>query len=238
VAGILLTTTKRLLPPQIRANLNVALNKVLGSDLQKVFLARLGIATDFSGYEKLIDYMEANKIYELKGDFLEVGAFVGGGSVKLARYANRHNKRLIVIDVFDPNFDSTENVHGQSMSSLYRQLLGRKNQREIFDKNTRFERNIVVYSEDSKRVKLPADTELCFSFIDGNHDPEYVKNDFHLAWNATVSGGVVGLHDYVESGGDVPQVTNAINGLIEGNKSTIRNTCYLRESAIMLIRKQ
>src|ERR1700730_11714270 len=25
-------------------------------------------------------------------------------------------------------------------------------------------------------------------FIDGNHDPEVVKNDFYLAWNATVSG--------------------------------------------------
>jgi Methyltransferase domain len=63
-------------------------------------------------------------------------------------------------------------------------LLGRKSQGEIFDRNTSFAKNIV-----------PADTKLCFSFIDGNHDPEYVKSDFSLAWGSTVPGGIVAFHD-------------------------------------------
>src|SRR5712671_3721373 len=107
---------------------------------------------------------------------------MGGGSVKLARCAYRHNKRLIVIDLFDPDFDRTENVYGQSMSSLYRRALGRKSLRKIFDENTRLETNVIVYGEDSNNVKLPADTELCFSYVDGNHDPNYVENEFYLAW--------------------------------------------------------
>ena len=39
----------------------------------------------------------------------------------------------------------------------------------------------------------------------GNHDPEYVKNDFYLAWNASV-------------------FFNAINGLIGVNKSVSVDT--------------
>lgn len=203
--------------------------------LQKILLARLGMQNDFVGYETLINYIEANKIYELKGDFLEVGAFMGGGSSKLARFADKHNKRLIVVDLFDPNSDDTENNRGQSMSFLYRRILGQKDLRKTFDRNTQLERNIVVYSVDSKRVKLPANTELCFSFIDGNHDPEYVKSDFYLAWNQTVSGGVVAFHDY---GNELPQVTIAINGLIEENNRTINNTCFMPQSATLVVRKQ
>ncbi len=189
------------LPSSFKSNVSRLLEKTLGNFNYMVLLARLGRVNDFSGYEKLINYIEANKIYELKGDFLEIGAFMGGGSTKLARCARRYNKRLIVIDLFDPDFDHTQTVHGQPLNSAYRRLLGRKSQRKVFDENTRFEKNIIVYSEDSKLVKLPADTELCFSFIDGNHDPEYVMSDFHLCWNATVPGGIVAFHDYDEAGG-------------------------------------
>jgi hypothetical protein len=52
---------------------------------------------EFSGYDRLIDYVEKNKIYELKGDFLAIGAFMGSGSAKLAKYAAPHNKQVIVV---------------------------------------------------------------------------------------------------------------------------------------------
>jgi hypothetical protein len=85
MADILSTTDKRL-PAPIKSNLKFLAEKLFANrgDLHKIFLARLGIATDFSGYEPLLNYIEANKIYELKGDFLEIGAFMGGGTAKLA----------------------------------------------------------------------------------------------------------------------------------------------------------
>jgi hypothetical protein len=194
---------------------------------------------EFSAYDKLISYIEANHIHELAGDFLEIGAFMGGGSVKLARCAASHGKRLIVIDVFDPDFDATMTTKGQALNSQYRTLLGRTNQRAVFDHNTRFEKNIVIYAEDSGRVVFPNITRLCFSFIDGNHDPKYVKSDFYLAWQQTVPGGVVGFHDYVEEGGgDLPLVTATVNELIEANKDTIGATHPIPEAAIMLIRRR
>lgn len=88
-------------------------------------------------------------------------------------------------------------------------------------------------------VTLPPDTELCFSFIDGNHDPEYVRSDFYLAWNATVPGGVVAFHDYDEtSGSNLPHVTKAVNELIELNKGAISNKHWIRETAMMLLGKR
>jgi Methyltransferase domain len=205
---------------------------------KNIFLARLGVANEFSAYDRLIDYIDANKIFGLSGQFLEIGAFMGGGSVKLARCAAKHSKRLLVVDLFDPDFDVAENIHGQSMGSLYRRAIGHKSLREIFDGNTKHEKNIVVYEADSMQVALPPDTKLCFSYIDGGHDAEHVTHDFYLAWNLTVPGGAVAFHDYVETGGDLPQVTDAINALIEANKSTISDTLYMRDSAIMLVRKK
>jgi predicted O-methyltransferase YrrM len=239
MAGIV-STTARVLPSNVKLKLRAVLKKALNNreDYTNVVLARLGVANEFAGYDRLLDYMETNKIYDLKGDFLEIGAFMGGGSAKLAKYAAPHKKQLIVIDVFDPNFDATKNIYGQPLNKLYRLAIGRKSQRDIFNEHTRFARNIVVYAEDSKQVKLPPERQLCFSFIDGNHDPDYVRNDFYLAWNLTVPRGVVAIHDYVEGGGDLPQVTETVDQLIEANKSAIRETCYMRESAIMVIRKQ
>ena len=198
----------------------------------EIVFGRLGMQDDFVGYETLIDYIEKNKLHELEGDFLEIGAFMGGGRAKLARYANKYGKKLIIIDLFDPDFDSTPNNRGERMNWIYGKILGKKNLKEIFDKNTRKERNIVVHSKDSKKVRLPEDTKLCFTFIDGNHDPDYVKNDFYLARNKTVPGGVIAYHDY---GGDLPQTTKAIRSMIDENGEKIIKTELILEKTIIFI---
>jgi hypothetical protein len=156
---------------------------------KEIASGRLGLQNDFIGYEALLDLIERYKIYQLEGNFLEIGAFMGGGSLKLARYAKKYSKTLTVIDLFNPDSDFTQNNRGEPMNWIYRKILGKKNLRKIFNKNTKNEKNIIVYAEDSRKIKFPDNLRLCFSFIDGNHDPEYVKNDFLLAWKKTVSGG-------------------------------------------------
>lgn len=201
---------------------------------REIIFGRLGLQNDFVGYETLIDYIQEDKIYGLEGDFLEIGAFMGGGSAKLARYAARYNKKLYVIDLFDPDFDPTKNDRGEPMNWIYRKILGSRKLREVFNKNTRKEKNILVLAGDSKKIKLPDNARLCFSFIDGNHDPEYTKGDFHLAWDKTVSGGIVGFHDY---GGDLPQVTDAINEILaEGGE--IAGTHIVPEKSIIFLKKK
>ena len=202
---------------------------------REIVFGRLGLQNDFVGYETLIEHIEKNKVQNLDGDFLEIGAFMGGGSKKLAMYANKFGKRLYVIDIFNPDFDLTKNNRGEPMNWIYRKILGQKNLREVFDINTKDEKNIVVYSGDSKKIQLSDNLRFCFTFVDGNHDPEYVKNDFYIAWNKTVSGGIIAYHDY---GGDLPQTTQAIKEMIEKNDAYINKTELVPEKKTVFIIKK
>ena len=153
---------------------------------------------------------------------LEIGAFLGGGTRKLCDLLATvsPDKRLWVIDVFDPTFDWTANTHGDTMSSLYANALARfngKSQWEIFHENTRACTNLTVIKSDS-RVAQIGDARLCFAFIDGNHDPEYVQSDFRLAWAHLNSGGAIAFDDY---GKDLPQTTKAIDDLVARFKPEI-----------------
>ena len=57
---------------------------------------------DFVGYEVLIDFMKQRALYELEGDIIEIGAYMGRGTAKLARFAQTYGKKVYTIDVFDP----------------------------------------------------------------------------------------------------------------------------------------
>ncbi len=202
---------------------------------KEIILGRLGFQNDFVGYETLIDYINKTGAYKLDGDMLEVGAFMGGGSRKLAHYCKPCRKNLLVIDVFDPNFDKTKNNRGQAMNWIYHQFLGGKNLKYLFDKNTKYEENIIVYHQDSKKVKLPNNIKLCFSFIDGNHAPCYVESDFDLAWGNTIPGGVVAFHDY---GGDLPQVTETIERIVNNHLEEIVKKEVVPKKCIIFICKK
>jgi hypothetical protein len=61
-----------------------------------------------------------------------------------------------------------------------------------------------------------------------------VKNDFYLAWERLVSGGVVAFDDY---GFDLPQVTRTVDELIEVHRPEIREIVSLGKKMIGLVRK-
>jgi hypothetical protein len=120
------------------------------------------------------------------------------------------------------------------MASLYSQVLRGRNQEEVFKEITGEYANVVMIKGDSKQVMLPCH-EICFSFIDGCHDPDYVRSDFYLVWDKTVSGGVVGFHDY---GANLPQTTRMIDGLIQTNRDSIGATSQIVEKWIILLTKR
>ena len=190
--------------------------------------------TDLVGYESLLDWIKEKKIHTLDGDVVEIGSFMGGGTAKLARFFGIYGKKVYAVDIFDPNFDHTSNLGGDNMSSIYLEFLKGRKQEDIFREITQRYTNIHVIKEDSKKVTLPC-KELCFSFIDGCHDPDYVRNDFHLVWDKTVSGGIVGFHDY---GGDLPQTTRTIDELIEVNRHSIEHVSMIEEKWIILLKKR
>jgi hypothetical protein len=113
------------------------------------------------------------------------------------------------------------------MKDIYNFILQGKRQKDIFLKVIEDFDNITVISKDSREVAFSGDEKFFFTFIDGNHASFYVWNDFKLAWNNTVSKGVVAFHDYR---GDLPETTDAIiKSSIHTEKKSIRQKKILKK---------
>ena len=190
---------------------------------------------DFVGYEDLIDFVKKQGLQNSEGDMVEIGAFVGGGTVKLAKFAREYGKKVYVIDLFDPGFDKTEDINGNKMCDIYEAFLQGRSQLEVYQEITRGLDNIITIREDSQKVKFPEEQGFVFGFIDGNHQPEYVRNDFHIVWANLISGGVLGLHDYNY---DLPEVTRTIDSLMDEHKDEIKEVNEIKSRHVVLITKR
>jgi len=174
---------------------------------------------DFVGYEILIDFMEERGLYELEGDIVEIGAYMGRGTAKLARFAQRYGKKVYAVDVFDPSLDKTLSRSGIKAGDVYQAFLQGRSMLEVYQESTRGFDNIVTMKEDSRKVSFPEEHRLIFGFIDGCHQQVYVEHDFNLIWPHLVSGGALGLHDYEFD--DWPEVTRAADKLMSEYKREI-----------------
>lgn len=167
---------------------------------------------DFVGYEILIDFMEQRGLYELEGDIVEIGAYMGRGTAKLAKFAQRYGKKVYAIDVFDPSRDKTSSRSGIKAGDVYQAFLQGRSMLDVYQESTQGFDNIVTMKEDSRKVSFPEEQKFIFGFIDGCHAQVYVENDFNLIWPHLVSEGAMGLHDYDFD--DWPEVTKAADKLM------------------------
>lgn len=200
----------------------------------KNFFPQKTQAIDFVGYEVLLDFIEAHSLYRLEGDLIEIGSFMGGGTVKLARYARKHGKRVFAVDIFDPATDNTATPDGTRMSDIYLAFLEGRTQLEVYEEAVRGLDNVVNIRQDSKTVSFPVEQKFVFGFIDGNHHPDYVRNDFNIIWPNLISGGVLGFHDYNT---ELFDVTDCIDAIIAGYTDEISETQELRPQHIILLVK-
>lgn len=176
--------------------------------------------SDMTGYEILLDAIVQNKVYALDGDFVEVGAFLGGGTYKLSQLLKKlaPEKKIYTIDIFDPNSDKSMCTRGVTMTDLYQGVLQGKDQYEAYKQVTKNCNNVITIKKDSQEANLPCQN-ICFAYIDGNHNPEYVRSDFFLVWDKLVPNGMVVFDDY---GFDLPQVTKTIHDLISENRNKVK----------------
>lgn len=187
------------------------------------------------GYETLIQVLESRKLCHVAGDLIEIGAFVGRGTRKLALWAAAHGKLVFAVDVFEPGSDQTRNTDGVSMAQLYKIDLRGEDMFCAFQKNIHDLGNVHVCKADSATLAFPPQVEFCFGFVDGNHDPYYVQNDFRLVWGNLSSGGVLGFHDYR---GDLPQTTAAIERVIEGARSELIDVFCFPDKWLVFLQKR
>ncbi len=178
---------------------------------------------DISGYETLLDELERHGISRVEGDIVEIGVFRGGGTYKLSKYFERvaPDKRVYAIDVFDPSFDQSPTLDGNTMAEGYAAVLNGQDQRESYDEVTRSCTNVTTIASDSAKVTLPTQ-KLAYAHIDGNHEPAYVHSDFKLVWPAVSNGGIVSIDDY--GSGDeagLDHVNHAVHEVIGEHASEI-----------------
>ncbi|MFC2001735.1 class I SAM-dependent methyltransferase [Chloroflexota bacterium] len=198
------------------------LNPVIKALIPKEILVRIR-PRDITGYEVLIDFMIQRGLQAIDGHIVDIGAFLGGGTAKLARFGKTCNKKVYAIDVFNIDCDKTICPDGTLIAQRYHHLLDTwgsgKSQMDIFKDSIKGCNNVIVLSEDSKAVTFPADEKLVFAFIDGNHSPDYVTNDFYLVWNRLAPGGAAAFDDYGENG--LPEVTSSVDSLITEHQAEI-----------------
>ena len=192
-------------------------------------------ANDFVGYEVLIDFIRKRGLQKLEGDIIEIGAFMGGGTAKLARFAQKYGKRVYAVDIFDPGCDKTPDKSGVRMCDIYQAFLQGRSQLEVYQQTTKNFDNILTINMDSRKVSFHKGQRFIFGFIDGNHQADYVGNDFNLVWKHLVPGGSVGLHDY---NFDLPEVTEAVDSLIKEHKDEIANVHEMQEKHIIILTKK
>jgi predicted O-methyltransferase YrrM len=174
---------------------------------------------DFVGYEVLIDFLKRRALHKLEGDIIEIGAYMGRGTAKLAKFARGHGKMVYAIDIFDPSLDETTSRSGIRAGDVYEAFLRGRSMLEVYQKSTRGFDNIVTIGEDSKKIGFSEEQKFIFGFIDGCHQESYVENDFYVIWPHLISGGALGFHDYKFD--DWPEVTKAIDKLIHEHKKEI-----------------
>jgi len=174
---------------------------------------------EYVGYENLIRFIEDRAIHRLEGDIIEIGAYMGGGTVKLARFAAACRKKVFAVDTFDPGADGTVGRGGVTAGEVYQAFLEGPSMFQVYRETTRGCDNIVTIRKDSREVTFPAGQRFCFGFIDGCHQKACVESDFALVWPHLVAGGALGFHDYRFD--DWPEVTPAVDGIVASHRGEI-----------------
>ena len=157
------------------------------------------------------------------GDFIDIGAFLGGGTCILARFlkAIGSTYHVISIDLFNITHDKTVNSSGTKMQDIYRSFIalnfGDSSQRMIYDQVISGLDNVVTLAADSTTITIPSE-KIAFAFIDGCLEPSHIRHDFELVWDKVIAGGVVAIHNYMH---DVPSVTEAVNRVLSDFSATI-----------------
>ncbi len=162
-------------------------------------------------YDHILETIRERGLAGLDGDFVEIGAFLGGGVYQLARLLEREapERKVWAVDVFEPNVDATAAATGLRMMTIYNGQLGGADQGELYRAVVASCANVETVIGDSATVELPFE-RVAFAHIDGSHDAAYVRSDFERLWPKVVPGGVLAFDDY---GDDLPEVTTTIDAL-------------------------
>jgi|YelNatPaOPRAMG01_1025707.scaffolds.fasta_scaffold81417_1 hypothetical protein len=105
-----------------------------------------------------MDFINRNNVFALEGDLVEIGTFLRDSAYKLSKYIEKRasNKKLYVVDIFNPGFDVTRNLFGLRIADIYFKYLKTLEQEAIFKGITKSCKNIAFLKDDSKKIIIPS----------------------------------------------------------------------------------
>lgn len=107
------------------------------------------------------------------GDLVEIGAYKGVGTERLALAAQAHKRRVIVVD---PWKRGTQNCKGNEYNIFTKRMAPYEHLLDV----------VRLPSQDPEAVATLKDRELCFVLVDGLHKYATVKSDIAACLHAPV----------------------------------------------------
>lgn len=164
------------------------------------------------GLNNLVDYLEENTITD---KMVEIGAWLGASAIVFAKVFNE----VSCVDHWCGDMNTPEVFEGCKYN---------------FEKY----KNINMIRKWSKdAAELFEDNSLDFVYIDGDHRPEFVKEDIELWWPKIKKGGIIAGHDYgrgIEEDFDFTGLTEVVDKFAQSINQEIITFC---DSSWLLIKK-
>ncbi len=153
---------------------------------------------------KLGDFLDRSK----ENKMLEIGCFEGLSSVFFAdEFLNNPNSSLVCVDPFltISNNDHSNLLQNNEEMNFDHNISICKNS----DKITKHKITSDVFFENNKQT-------YNFIYIDGCHEPEFIKRDMENSFAFLEKNGIMWMDDY--GGGDGIQIKNVMNAFLEKYK--------------------
>lgn len=171
------------------------------------------------------------------GIFLEIGAFLGGGTNKLGHFLRSENvnKPLLVIDAFETELREGV-VHEKAMREIDRLQLQsnpRLGQREVFERNVRGLLNVKVFRGHSCEMDFSRFL-IAFAAVESGESDEDLRRNFSVVWSQLISGGIVAFHSH---DGDFKKMSRTIDGCLEEISSQVREVVKLEQKWLISVKK-
>jgi hypothetical protein len=151
--------------------------------------------------QKMSDFYDKSKV----NNILEIGCFEGLSSIFFAdNFIDNLNSSLTCVDPF---LSIDNNDHMQFLEN---------NEENNFDFNISVCKNsdkIIIHKITSDTFFENNNKTYNFIYIDGCHEPEFIKRDMENSFNFLEKNGIMWMDDY--GGGDGIQIKNAMNTFLE-----------------------
>jgi len=181
---------------------------IKGEFMSKELTRRMRKKPEFiQGLLDMLDYIDENSKFDLsRAVMIEIGSYLGESSEIFAGKVST----LYCIDPWKSGYDPSDYASWkydlEEVYATYKKRMNRFN-------------NVTTIRETSKEANTKMKDQFDIVYIDGNHQPKYVKEDLEM-WTPLVSNlGWICGHDYGHK--DYPELQEVVDTFCKGKPDMV-----------------